>query len=162
MFIKSWGVSHVTRKLDLGVCDQARLKPACSATETSESWNFRYSKYRHNSSLTVYNKGADQTAQMCRLISAFVVRIWHKQVFSWCGTIVKVELTRCRVSLTADKNVDCNGFSGLNTWYGTIRLLIILGRGQSGFDCNAKMKPSGKDWNAVHQIRLKNNYLCFW
>ena len=28
------------------------------------------------------NKGADQTAQMCRLICAFVVRIKHKQVFS--------------------------------------------------------------------------------
>ena len=28
------------------------------------------------------NKGADQTALMRRLICAFVVRIWHKQVFS--------------------------------------------------------------------------------
>ena len=28
-----------------------------------------------------------QTAWMCRLICAFVVRIWHKQVFSWCGSI---------------------------------------------------------------------------
>ena len=31
------------------------------------------------------NKGADQTAWMRRLICTFVVRIWHKQVFSWCG-----------------------------------------------------------------------------
>ena len=29
----------------------------------------------------VNNKGADQTARMRRLICAFVVRIWHKQVF---------------------------------------------------------------------------------
>ena len=29
------------------------------------------------------NKGADQTARMRRLICAFVVRIWHKQVFPW-------------------------------------------------------------------------------
>ena len=29
------------------------------------------------------NKGADQTAQMRRLICAFVVRICHKQFFSW-------------------------------------------------------------------------------
>ena len=27
------------------------------------------------------NKGADQTARMCRLNCACVVRIWHKQVF---------------------------------------------------------------------------------
>ena len=32
------------------------------------------------------NKGADQTARMCRLICAFVVRIWQKQVFSWRGS----------------------------------------------------------------------------
>ena len=32
------------------------------------------------------NKGADQTARMCRLICGFVVRIWQKQVFSWRGS----------------------------------------------------------------------------
>ena len=30
----------------------------------------------------VNNKGADHTVRMHRLICAFVVRIWHKQVFS--------------------------------------------------------------------------------
>ena len=34
------------------------------------------------------NKGADQTAQMRRLICTFVVRIWHKQVFSWRGPYI--------------------------------------------------------------------------
>ena len=34
------------------------------------------------------NKGADQTARIRRLICAFVVRIWHKQVFSWCGSYI--------------------------------------------------------------------------
>ena len=29
------------------------------------------------------NKGADQTAQMRRLICAFVVHIWHKQILTW-------------------------------------------------------------------------------
>ena len=29
-------MSHVTRKPIFGVCDQLRLKPACSATETSQ------------------------------------------------------------------------------------------------------------------------------
>ena len=33
------------------------------------------------------NKGADKTPRMLRLICAFVVRIWHKQVFSWQGSI---------------------------------------------------------------------------
>ena len=32
------------------------------------------------------NKGADQTVQMRRLICAFIVHIWHNQVFSWCGS----------------------------------------------------------------------------
>ena len=32
------------------------------------------------------NKGANQTARMRRLICAFVVRIWQKQVFSWRGS----------------------------------------------------------------------------
>ena len=32
------------------------------------------------------NKGADQTLRMRRLICAFVVRILHKQVFSWCDS----------------------------------------------------------------------------
>ena len=31
-------------------------------------------------------KGADQTAPMRRLVCAFVVRIWYKQVFSWHGS----------------------------------------------------------------------------
>ena len=30
-------MSHVMRKPVFGVCDQVRLKPACSATETSKS-----------------------------------------------------------------------------------------------------------------------------
>ena len=32
------------------------------------------------------NKGADQTSQVRRLICAFVVRIWQKQIFPWCGS----------------------------------------------------------------------------
>ena len=34
------------------------------------------------------SKDFDQTARMCRLICAFVVRIWYKQVFLWCGSYV--------------------------------------------------------------------------
>ena len=36
------------------------------------------------------NKDADQTARMCRLISAFVVRIGQKQVFSERGSVIAV------------------------------------------------------------------------
>ena len=32
------------------------------------------------------NKGVDQTVRMRRLICAFVVCMWHKQVFSWRGS----------------------------------------------------------------------------
>ena len=34
---EAYKMSHVTRKPFFGVCDQVRLKPACSATETSKS-----------------------------------------------------------------------------------------------------------------------------
>ena len=35
------------------------------------------------------NKDTDQTTRMRRLICAFVVRIWNKQVFSWRGSYIK-------------------------------------------------------------------------
>ena len=49
-----------------------------------ETWNFGYSKHRYYTIQAANNKGADQTARMRRLICTFVVRIWLKQVFSWC------------------------------------------------------------------------------
>ena len=53
------------------------------------SWNFGYSKQRYYTVQAVNNKGADQTARMHRLICTFVVRIWHKQVFSWRGSYLR-------------------------------------------------------------------------
>ena len=50
------------------------------------SWNLGFSMYRYYTIQAANNKGADQTARMRRLICAFVVRIWHKQVFSWLGS----------------------------------------------------------------------------
>ena len=41
--------------------------------------NYRY----YTISAANKKKDADQAARMCRLICGFVVRIWHKQVFSW-------------------------------------------------------------------------------
>ena len=52
------------------------------------SWNFGFSKYRYYTFQAANNKGADQTAQMRRLICAFLVRIGQKQVFSWWGSYI--------------------------------------------------------------------------
>ena len=41
---------------------------------------------RYYTTQAMNNKGADQTARMRRLICTFVVRIWQKQIFSWCGS----------------------------------------------------------------------------
>ena len=75
---EAYKMSHVTRKPFFGVCDQVRLKPACSATETSKSLEI----LGIDTIRAANNKDADQTARMHRLICAFVVRIWQKQVFS--------------------------------------------------------------------------------
>ena len=75
-------MSLVTRKPVFGVCDQVRLKPACSATETSKSLEMLDLENRNMILSNRNNKGADQTVWMHRLICSFVVHIWHKQVFS--------------------------------------------------------------------------------
>ena len=68
-----------------GITDQVRLKPACLATETRD-FAYRNYKYYMYTIQAANNKGADQTAQMRKLVCAFVVRIWQKQVFSWRGS----------------------------------------------------------------------------
>ena len=35
-------MSHVTRKLSLGVCDQVRLKPVCLESQAAQRLNFEY------------------------------------------------------------------------------------------------------------------------
>ena len=49
------------------------------------------------------NKDADQTARMRRLICAFVVRIWHKQVLSWRGSDFCYYVLVLSLSATANK-----------------------------------------------------------
>ena len=71
------------RKPVFKVCDHVRLKPACAGTETS--WGLEILAIGSRGYYTIQaanNKGADQTAWMCRLICVFVVRIWQKQVLS--------------------------------------------------------------------------------
>ena len=70
-------MSHVTRKPVFGVCDQVRLKPACSATEAS--WRLEIVAmtdiYRYYIIQRANDKDADQSVWMRRLICVFVVRI---------------------------------------------------------------------------------------
>ena len=69
-------MSLVERKPVFRVYDQVRLKPACSATEASQTLEISDIETRDIIlPRQANNKGADQTAQMCRLICAFVVRI---------------------------------------------------------------------------------------
>ena len=72
------------RKPVFGVCDQVRLKPICSTAELLscrsqlDYWNLVHRNCRYYAISGATNKGADQTAQMRKLICTFVVRIWHK------------------------------------------------------------------------------------
>ena len=69
---------------------------------------------------TANNKGADQTAWMCRLICTFVVRKWWKQVFSWHGSfwypyclIANRNISRSTATLLSIGSVNiCNGRLG--------------------------------------------------
>ena len=75
------------RKPVFGVCDQVRLKPACSVTETSwsleisdiETRGIILSRQRIILSRQRINKGADPTVRMHRLIYAYVVRLWQNR-----------------------------------------------------------------------------------
>ena len=69
-------LSLVTRKPVFGICDQVRLKPTCSATEPSKSLEIS----------AISSRSMKLSKQMRRLICAFVVRIWHKPVFSRRGS----------------------------------------------------------------------------
>ena len=77
------------RKPVFGIFDQVRLKPACSATEATERHEITNVETR---GIILSRKGTTkvQTARMRRLICAFVVHIWQKQVFSWWGSLTRV------------------------------------------------------------------------
>ena len=78
MLINAYNMSHVMRKTVYGGLQLGKLKPACSATETSnslemldlESIGIMQSRQRTTKVLI--------RLQMHRLICAFVVRIWHR------------------------------------------------------------------------------------
>ena len=87
-FSGSWKIhlSLVLRKPVFGVCGLVRLILVSLAVETSYRLEISNKETRYYTIQAVNNKDADQTARMCRLICIFVVRIWHKQVFSWLGS----------------------------------------------------------------------------
>ena len=58
-----------------------------------ENWNFVCSKSRYDTTNTRKNIGADQTANMRRLVYAFVVRNPRRQVFSRRGPYIHVTIS---------------------------------------------------------------------
>ena len=69
-------MSHVMRKHVFGGVQPGKTQ-TCSATETSLSLEILDLARTDYTIQAANNKGADQTAQMRRLICTFVVRIWH-------------------------------------------------------------------------------------
>ena len=61
------------RKHVFGVYDQVRLKPACSTSETIHNIETVSSWWSHYVFQKANHKGTDQTAQMPRLVCAFVI-----------------------------------------------------------------------------------------
>ena len=89
-----WGESFIVKIFSGSIAKPVFGDLPLGKTQTSllsyrdwlESLNFGFSKYRYYTTKAANSKGADQTARKCRLICTFVVRIWHKQGFSWCGS----------------------------------------------------------------------------
>ena len=74
-------VSHVTRKPVFGVFDQVRLQQVCLATEASLSQEIAH-RIETRDIILSRQQTTKVLISCCRLICAFVVRIWQKQVFS--------------------------------------------------------------------------------
>ena len=79
-------MSHATRKPVFGVSNQVRLKSACSATVTS--WSLEFLDKAIICIILSRQQTTKALIRLRRLICAFVVRIWQKQVFSRCGSYV--------------------------------------------------------------------------
>ena len=87
--VSMWAMSQVN--LSLEVCDPVCLKPVYSASQDAQRLGFCVNTNFSNYTIQpAYNKGADLTARMRRLICAIVVCIWHKAGFlmTWLGYVV--------------------------------------------------------------------------
>ena len=104
-------MSHITRKpVFWGLRPVKTQIKLLSYKMLLESWNFENLQFIYAAN----NKGADQTAQMRRLICTFVVRIRQKQVFSWCGSCLLLN-GYVRVKATNGIMLSRSCFS----WYGS-------------------------------------------
>ena len=65
----------------LGFCQREFQTSLLSYRDNLENWNFTCSKLTYDAFQKTNNKGADQTARMCRLVCACVVRNPRRQVF---------------------------------------------------------------------------------
>ena len=88
-------MSLKTRKLVFRNCDQARLKPVCSTSETSQ--NLKGLKitslaYTHILFRKQTTQGADQTAHMCMLVCSCLILKLQLSTRSFFLTRLKYEL----------------------------------------------------------------------
>ena len=68
-----------------GVCPRKIQTSMPSYRGRPEYWNFACSKWSHHAFQKAKNKGADQTAQLRRLVCAFIIRLQQRQVFLLWG-----------------------------------------------------------------------------
>ena len=87
-------VSHVTKNLSSEVCNQVRLKPACSANLMLATLGF--SNIVTIGIMLSRQRTTKVLIRLSRLICIFVVRIWHEQVFSWQGSVMKQFMIKLR------------------------------------------------------------------
>ena len=66
-------MGHIATKPVFGVSDSDIQTSLLSYRDYPKNLNFAGGKYRYDTFQLTNNKGANQTAQMCRLVSAFVV-----------------------------------------------------------------------------------------
>ena len=94
------------RKPVFGIYDQARPKPACSGTETSQkNWNLACSKFRYYFFQLENIKDADQTVQMRRLCrcadwSAPLLLANPEDKFSRIDAQLNMDIHGCKFKIT--------------------------------------------------------------
>ena len=95
-FIMRWLEWASSREnLSSGVCNQVRLKLSCSASEASESHEI--ANIENRDIILSMQRTTKALIRLRRLICAFVVRMWHKQVFSykWASSQENLSLGVC-------------------------------------------------------------------
>ena len=145
----SWNVenqmSHIMRKpVFTGFRPGKTQTSLLSYRDKPETWNFGFARIGITLSLkAANNKGTDQTARMRRLICAFVVRIRHKQVFSWRGSNVRRIRINSKLCFTVKQGPD---IYRVHTRQGNVR--EIKKNSRSG-NCQGILWSIRRKWNFV-------------